>query len=132
MIIQIMSNQNRYNKLTLMTKMKISQLEYLLETQIRDPELVKNCLTSIRSTIFEWSRNIQRKIKLLVGGSYMFGIDTIDADVDLMIVLNENDFEGMVKFIGAEKSICKDKKCPDQSLYCLLCKVVYLKILSED
>uniref|UniRef100_A0A915P3W6 Polynucleotide adenylyltransferase n=1 Tax=Meloidogyne floridensis TaxID=298350 RepID=A0A915P3W6_9BILA len=107
------------------------ELEYLLETQIRDPELVKNCLTSIRSSIMEWSRNIQKKIKLLVGGSYMFGIDTIGADVDLMIVLNENDFDGILKFIGTERSICKDKKCNDNSLYCILCKLDNVKNIQK-
>jgi len=61
----------------------------------------------------------------------MFGIDTIGADVDLMIVLNENDFDGILKFIGTERSICKDKKCNDNSLYCILCKVVYLKKLGD-
>uniref|UniRef100_A0A914MGS1 polynucleotide adenylyltransferase n=1 Tax=Meloidogyne incognita TaxID=6306 RepID=A0A914MGS1_MELIC len=124
---QSISNLSRSTKLILMSRVRISQLEYLLETQLRDPELVKNCLTSIRSSIMEWARNIQRKIKLLVGGSYMFGIDTVGADVDLMIVLHENDFDGMLKFIGNERSICKEKKCPDQSLYCILCKLDNVK-----
>uniref|UniRef100_A0A1I8B421 NTP_transf_2 domain-containing protein n=1 Tax=Meloidogyne hapla TaxID=6305 RepID=A0A1I8B421_MELHA len=103
------------------------ELEYLLETQIRNPELSEKCLDTIRSSITDWAKIINKEIKLLVGGSYMLGIDTIGSDIDLIIVLHENnDFAGIKKFFGTEKSICegqKNIKCNDQSLYCLLCKV---------
>ena len=97
-----------------------------MEFQFRIPELGENCLKSLRLSIFEWSVIIKKEIKFLVGGSYMLGIDTIGSDIDLLIVLKENNIDGINKFLGSEKSICegqKHNKCKDQSLYCLLCKV---------
>ncbi|KAL7070928.1 hypothetical protein ACQ4LE_010122 [Meloidogyne hapla] len=65
----------------------------------------------------------------------MLGIDTIGSDIDLIIVLHENnDFAGIKKFFGTEKSICegqKNIKCNDQSLYCLLCKLDKVKNIQK-
>ncbi|KAF7632434.1 hypothetical protein Mgra_00008128 [Meloidogyne graminicola] len=102
------------------------ELEDILKKQFRDPELTENNLKIIRSSIFEWAGIINQEIKFLIGGSYMFGIDIINSDIDLIIAFKDDEINGKNKFFGTERSICegqKEENCKDKSLYCLLCKV---------
>ncbi|KAL3078739.1 hypothetical protein niasHT_036076 [Heterodera trifolii] len=96
----------------------------------RDP--IK-ALNELKAIVSNWSRG---EAKLLEIGSLMLGTNTATSDVDIIYIVPQKTTksEAMDKFFGTFQCDLSQRKCEDNSLYCLLClneKVAFLQKLSK-
>jgi hypothetical protein len=123
----------------------------LFAGQFREEKKVKKARETLVTALDEWAEAHKLEYKLLYSGSHMLGIDTVDSDLDAIILVPEilvvNEHQKAAEgenaadspkhpaapptrshqqFFGAENFFCAQPheiNCPDQSFYCRLCRV---------
>ncbi|KAL3072953.1 hypothetical protein niasHS_017927 [Heterodera schachtii] len=90
-------------------------------------------LNELKAVVSNWSRG---EAKLLEIGSLMLGTNTATSDVDIIYIVPQKTTksEAVDKFFGTFQCDLSQRKCEDNSLYCLLClneKVEFLQKLSK-
>ncbi|KAL3071701.1 hypothetical protein niasHS_016376 [Heterodera schachtii] len=91
---------------------------------------IKAALGTINGITAKWSTD---KAKLFISGSFMFGLNTTDSDIDLICVVPGNVIK-KEHFLGEQNEICVEKKCQNgeegekqnlstpKAFYCHLCE----------
>ncbi|KAL3083665.1 hypothetical protein niasHT_036793 [Heterodera trifolii] len=91
---------------------------------------IKAAVDTIKAMTEKWSTD---KAKLLISGSFMFGLNTTDSDIDLICVVPGNVIK-REHFLGEQNEICVEKKCQNgeddekqnltasNAFYCHLCE----------
>ncbi|KAL3107312.1 hypothetical protein niasHT_017395 [Heterodera trifolii] len=91
---------------------------------------IKAALDTIKGMAEKWSND---KAKLFISGSFMFGLNTTDSDIDLICVVPGKVIK-KEHFLGEQNEICVDKKCQNgeddkkqnftapKTFYCHLCE----------
>ncbi|KAL3108353.1 hypothetical protein niasHT_014502 [Heterodera trifolii] len=91
---------------------------------------IKALVGTIKGMAAKWSTD---KAKLLISGSFMFGLNTTDSDIDLICVVPGNVIK-KEHFLGEQNEICVEKKCQNgeegekqnlstpKAFYCHLCE----------
>ncbi|KAL3071697.1 hypothetical protein niasHS_016372 [Heterodera schachtii] len=92
---------------------------------------IKTAVDTIKGMAAKWSID---KAKLLISGSFMFGLNTTDSDIDLICVVPGKVIK-KEHFLGEQNEICVEKKCENEedgkkqnftepkTFYCHLCEV---------
>uniref|UniRef100_A0A915LSU1 polynucleotide adenylyltransferase n=1 Tax=Meloidogyne javanica TaxID=6303 RepID=A0A915LSU1_MELJA len=85
------------------------ELEEILIKNLREEDQVNKKINKIKRTIREWRNDSDRTCKILIGGSYMLGINTIGSDIDMILIVEEYErntgkpFDLMSEFFGDEE-----------------------------
>uniref|UniRef100_A0A914LG25 Polynucleotide adenylyltransferase n=1 Tax=Meloidogyne incognita TaxID=6306 RepID=A0A914LG25_MELIC len=87
------------------------ELEEILIKNLREEDPVNKKINKIKKTIREWINinNSDRTCKILIGGSYMLGINTIGSDIDMILIVEEYErntkqpFDLMSEFFGDDE-----------------------------
>uniref|UniRef100_A0A1I8B7E5 polynucleotide adenylyltransferase n=1 Tax=Meloidogyne hapla TaxID=6305 RepID=A0A1I8B7E5_MELHA len=88
---------NFETKNTLSTK-----LTQLIDGHSRDQEIADKAVKVLKKHYSRWSQIVGCSSKLLISGSVMLGINTINSDVDAIVILEEKEDEGKEENEGKE------------------------------